>query len=60
MSGDGKTHTLWAPLSGSILEVNAELVSDPALAVRDPYGEGWLLKLDPRNLEEELKGLELK
>ena len=60
MSADGKTHTLWSPLSGSILDINRTLVADPGQAVKDPYGEGWLLKLDPRNLEEELKGLELQ
>ena len=43
-----------------IIVGQARLVADPGQAVRDPYGDGWLLKLDPRNLEEELKGLELQ
>ena len=59
LTSDGKTHNLWSPLSGSILEFNDELRSDPSLAARDPYGSGWLLRLDPRNLEEELRGLQL-
>jgi CheY-like chemotaxis protein/glycine cleavage system H lipoate-binding protein len=59
LTSDGKTHTLWSALSGSILEVNPALETDPSVAVREPYKEGWLLRLDPGNLEDELKGLDL-
>lgn len=54
---DGKTHTLWSALSGSILEVNDRLKTEPALAIGDPWGEGWLLRIEPGNLTEELEGL---
>jgi len=59
LTADQRIHTLWSPLSGSVLELNENLARDPMMAVRDPYGEGWLLRLDPGNLEEELKGLDL-
>lgn len=36
---------LFTPLSGEILEVNANLDADPAAVNREPYGAGWLLKL---------------
>jgi len=36
---------LFTPVSGEILEVNAVLDSDPAAVNKDPYGEGWLMKV---------------
>ena len=34
-----------APVSGEITKFNAALKDDPAVINRDPYGEGWILKL---------------
>ena len=34
-----------APLSGSVLEVNAALADNQAVINEDPYGEGWLVKV---------------
>jgi glycine cleavage system H protein len=34
-----------APLSGEIALFNSALEKDPAVINRDPYGEGWILKL---------------
>jgi len=45
---------LVAPISGTILEVNAEVQSKPELLNEDPYGKGWLLILKPANLQAEL------
>jgi len=36
---------LYAPSGGEIVEVNAALTDDPGLVNRDPYGEGWLVRL---------------
>lgn len=36
---------LYAPISGEVVEVNGALEQDPGLINRDPYGEGWMLKL---------------
>ena len=36
---------LYAPVSGTVTEVNTELQQDPALVNRDPYGAGWMIKL---------------
>lgn len=33
------------PVSGEILEVNAELEDAPELVNQDPYGEGWIIKV---------------
>lgn len=57
LSSDGKTHTLWSPLSGSVLAVNDRLRESPELSKEDPAGEGWLISIEPGNLEEELEGL---
>ncbi|MGO4385647.1 glycine cleavage system protein GcvH [Specibacter sp. RAF43] len=36
---------LYAPVSGEITELNADVVADPALINSDPYGAGWLFKV---------------
>jgi glycine cleavage system H protein len=36
-----------APVSGAIVEVNAAVRINPALINSDPYGEGWLVRLEP-------------
>ncbi len=36
---------LFMPVSGTVLEVNAELESNPELVNDDPYGEGWMIKI---------------
>ena len=48
---------LVSPLSGEIVEVNSELESDCRLINTDSYGAGWIMKIKPSNLEEELKNL---
>lgn len=36
---------IYAPVGGTVIEVNPALASNPALVNTDPYGEGWLFKL---------------
>lgn len=43
---------LYMPISGEILEVNADLDDNPDLVNSEPYGKGWLIKIHPNNLEE--------
>jgi len=40
------------PLSGTITEVNPELESTPQLMNTDPYGQGWMIKIECANLDE--------
>lgn len=45
---------VYAPVSGTVIEGNAELADNPALVNEDPEGEGWFFKLtlaDPSELE---------
>jgi glycine cleavage system H protein len=51
------TVSLPSPVSGTIKQVNGALSEKPELVNSDPYGEGWLVILVPRNLEDELKTL---
>ena len=37
---------LYAPVTGRIAEVNEKLGSKPELINSDPYGEGWILKVE--------------
>ncbi len=43
---------LYAPLAGTVTEVNQALDGDPALVNRDPYGGGWMIKLKAKNAGE--------
>lgn len=36
---------LYAPVHGRVVEVNAKLADDPSLVNSDPYGAGWMIKL---------------
>ncbi len=45
---------LFMPLSGEILELNAQIEASPELVNADPYGEGWMIKIkikDPAEVE---------
>ncbi len=37
---------LYAPVTGTVVEVNQGAVDDPAVVNADPYGAGWLFKVD--------------
>jgi len=37
---------LYAPVTGTVVEVNQAAVDDPALLNSDPYGEGWLFTVE--------------
>lgn len=36
---------LFMPISGKVLETNPKLESNPELVNKDPYGDGWMIKL---------------
>lgn len=37
---------LFMPIAGTVKEVNEKLESDPELVNSDPYGEGWMVKIE--------------
>ena len=38
---------VYAPVSGEVLEVNEGLADDPEIINTDPYGEGWIVRVQP-------------
>jgi CheY-like chemotaxis protein/glycine cleavage system H lipoate-binding protein len=58
-SPDGSTHQIMCPLSGRILEVNAQAQSNPSLVEKDPYFRGWLYQILPSNPASDLHWLSL-
>jgi len=48
---------IYSPVSGEIMEVNEELIESPELLNQDPYGEGWIAKISPKNLKKDLENL---
>ena len=44
---------LFAPVSGTVTAVNGDLESAPQQVNEDPYGAGWLIKLQPSRLADE-------
>ena len=43
---------LFMPISGKIIEINDKLESEPELVNQDPYGEGWMIKVQVTRPEE--------
>lgn len=41
---------LYTPANGTVLEVNTQVVDEPAMIMEDPYEEGWLVRIE---LEED-------
>ena len=43
---------LYAPVTGKVLEINPKLEDEPELINSDPYGEGWILKVELENSDQ--------
>ncbi len=43
---------LFAPMGGEVVGVNGGIDSDPAVVNRDPYGEGWMIRVRASNLSQ--------
>jgi len=50
-------HNLWCPVSGMVVETNKDVQNDLSLLTKSPYGLGWLVRVEPSNLEEDLRNL---
>ncbi|MDI6703911.1 MAG: glycine cleavage system protein H [bacterium] len=48
---------LVSPVSGEVTSVNEKLEGDSSIMNKDPYGEGWIMVINPSNLEEDLTNL---
>ena len=43
---------LFLPVAGEVLELNEALEENPDLVNKDPYGEGWIIKIKPSDVSE--------
>ena len=43
---------VYAPVSGKVLEINDDLPENPEMVNEDPYGDGWLIKIEMSDPEE--------
>ena len=43
---------MFAPCSGKVIEINEKLADEPQLINTDPYGEGWIIKVEMDNAAE--------
>ena len=43
---------IYAPVSGTVVEVNADLADNPERINEDPYGEGWICVIEPNDASE--------
>ena len=43
---------LFLPMSGEITEVNSKIITNPELLNKDPYGDGWIIKIKTNNTAE--------
>jgi glycine cleavage system H protein len=48
---------VFTPITGEIIEVNEELSESPELLNKDPYNDGWIIRVRPANLNEDLEKL---
>lgn len=46
VESDDGTIDIVSPFDGTIIEVNSQVVDDPAVLMEDPYEEGWLVRIE--------------
>jgi glycine cleavage system H protein len=54
---DGSAVDMVSPIEGTVSDVNQAIVQDPKLALRDPYGDGWLLTVQAPDAKTSFRNL---
>jgi glycine cleavage system H lipoate-binding protein len=54
---NGETTEMVSPIEGEVIEVNMEVVKNPALLREDPYGRGWLMTVNVPDEETTTRNL---
>jgi len=54
---NGKKIDMVSPIEGSVSDINEAVVSDPTLATKDPYGEGWLVTVQSPDAKTNFRNL---
>ncbi len=42
---------IYAPVAGKVIDTNSALADSPELVNSDPYGEGWIFKMKPEDID---------
>jgi CheY-like chemotaxis protein/glycine cleavage system H lipoate-binding protein len=50
-------HQLLSPISGKIIDINSKIIEQHSLLEKDPYFEGWIYKMVPSNLENDMENI---
>lgn len=50
VADDGKSVEMLSPVDGTVVDVNPAVAANPAIALSDPLGIGWLMKVRPTRL----------
>ena len=53
----GETAEMVSPVEGEVIEVNEDLLKDPSLLRKDPYGKGWLMSVHVPDEESTTRNL---
>lgn len=51
------SHQLLGPISGKIIDLNEKIIVNKSLLEKDPYFQGWIYKMIPSNLEQDLNNI---
>ena len=51
------TGEIYAPVTGFVVEKNDAILQNPLLVNEEPYDNGWLVKIEPTNWEDESAGM---
>lgn len=54
---EGKSHNVWSPVSGEVIEMNTAVQRDFTLVNTAPFTEGWMIKVKPSCLNKEVLNL---
>ncbi len=54
---EGASADMVSPMEGSVADINDAVVRDPQLALRDPYGEGWLVTVQSPDANTNFRNL---
>jgi glycine cleavage system H lipoate-binding protein len=54
---DGCTVDMVSPIEGSVSDINEAIVTNPKLALNDPYGDGWLLTVQAPDAKTSFRNL---
>lgn len=57
LAGDCGTIELLSPVEGVVAAINPEVIKDPGLAAREPYGKGWICQIKSPEMETDQRNL---